>query len=118
MLAGPALPTSLDSTCRWHGYLRWLPQAMHGLPMFWTLEELADLEGTSIAAKMAHGPGNKLAPYCTAEPLCQVSSGGFTSETALCRFVCDLVIYVRRLLGVKLFWVASMSGSLARSRGA
>lgn len=55
---------------------------MHGLPMFWTPEELAHLEGTSIAAKMAHRTGNALASLCAVEPLCRVSSSGFGSGSA------------------------------------
>jgi hypothetical protein len=42
--------------------------------MFWSDEELALLDGTAVAAKMAQGPGARLAMQCAVEPPFQVRS--------------------------------------------
>ena len=64
----------LAAVYRWHGYLKWLPSTLPGLPMFWSAKQLALLEGTSVAAKMSHGSGAELAAICAVEPPFAVSN--------------------------------------------
>ena len=112
------LPTFLVTACRWHGYLRWLPQELHGSPMFWTPEELAHLDRTSVAAKMAHGPGTAVASRCGVEPPCRVSAATKSAEEWLWT-----VARPARLRGCQvccwcLFaWVASIQCTLGKPDG-